>query len=108
MISVLTFSGPFVFFPLQLSKIENDLQRFGERVAKELPALARQADVEVPRLVQFDAWGQRIDQVVTSPAWKYMHGVAAEEGLIAIAYDKENGGEYRFVAGLCSWNTCIC
>jgi hypothetical protein len=47
-----------------------------------------------PRLEQYDAWGKRIDRLVTSDAWKRMKVISAEEGLIAIAYERKFG-EWR-------------
>jgi len=42
-------------------------------------------------LEQTDAWGHRKDQLITCEAWKKQKIISAEEGLIAIAYEKENG-----------------
>lgn len=39
----------------------------------------------------YDAWGRRIDEIVTSQAWKDLHSVSAEEGLIALAYERKHG-----------------
>ena len=44
----------------------------------------------------FDAWGKRIDRLVTCPAWKRMHDISAEEGVIALGYDHVND-EWRLV-----------
>ncbi|XP_046344729.1 acyl-CoA dehydrogenase family member 11-like isoform X1 [Haliotis rufescens] len=74
-----------------LPAIESDLERFGGRVATDLYDLHLQCDKELPQLEQFDAWGRRVDRLITSPAWKAMHDVSAEEGLIAIAYERKYG-----------------
>lgn len=76
--------------------IESDLERFGGRVATDLYDLHLQCDKELPQLEQFDAWGRRVDRLITSPAWKAMHDVSAEEGLIAIAYERKYG-EWRYI-----------
>ncbi|XP_042684906.1 acyl-CoA dehydrogenase family member 11-like isoform X2 [Centrocercus urophasianus] len=39
-------------------------------------------------LEEYDAWGQRVDHIVTCSAWKRMKEIAAEEGLIAEAYER--------------------
>lgn len=38
----------------------------------------------------YDSWGQRIDEIVTSTAWKRLHAISAEEGLVAIAYERSH------------------
>lgn len=78
-----------------LAPIETDLIRFGERVATEVYELGLQCEREPPQLLQFDAWGNRVDQLITSPAWKRQHDISAEEGLIANAYERKYG-EWRY------------
>ncbi|XP_077456353.1 acyl-CoA dehydrogenase family member 11-like [Stigmatopora argus] len=65
-----------------------DLCAFGERVATEVDAWGRECEVIPPRLVNFDPWGRRVDHIVTSAAWKRMKGLSAQEGLVAIAYER--------------------
>jgi hypothetical protein len=43
-------------------------------------------------LIQYDAWGRRIDQLITSSAWKQLKSIAAEEGLLAIGYEERKSG----------------
>ncbi|XP_046556288.1 acyl-CoA dehydrogenase family member 11-like isoform X1 [Haliotis rubra] len=74
-----------------LPAIESDLERFGGRVATDVYDLHLQCDKELPQLEQFDAWGRRVDRLITSSAWKAMHDISAEEGLVAIAYEREYG-----------------
>ncbi|XP_064392364.1 acyl-CoA dehydrogenase family member 11-like [Halichondria panicea] len=68
-----------------------DLDRFGGRLVDEVDALGKQAELEPPYLRPFNAWGDRVDELVTSPAWKSLHCVSAEEGLIALAYERQHG-----------------
>ncbi|KAG1598376.1 hypothetical protein G6F47_006469 [Rhizopus delemar] len=74
-----------------LDSIEPDLSRFGERVIGDI--LAMGDDVEdpnnYPRLKQYDAWCRRVDEITTAKGWKELNDVAAEEGLIAIAYERK-------------------
>ncbi|CAO3703817.1 unnamed protein product [Rhizopus stolonifer] len=42
-----------------------------------------------PRLKQYDAWCKRVDEITTSQGWKDLNNVAAEEGLVAIAYERK-------------------
>jgi len=49
-----------------------------------------------PTLDHFDAWGNRIDQINTCQAWKRLHDISAQEGLIAIAYQR-NYQQWRYM-----------
>ncbi|XP_008280252.1 uncharacterized protein LOC103357459 [Stegastes partitus] len=69
----------------------SDLCAFGERVAKEVDGWGRECEVNPPRLVHFDPWGRRVDHIVTSEAWKRMKELSAQEGLVAIGYERAFG-----------------
>ncbi|HET7238681.1 MAG TPA: acyl-CoA dehydrogenase family protein, partial [Terrimicrobiaceae bacterium] len=56
----------------------------------EMIPLALEAERNPPELVQFDAWGRRIDAIRVSPAWQAMHRIAAEEGIVATAYERKH------------------
>ena len=73
------------------AEIEIDLEEFGERAVTDLLALSNQAEANPPHLVNFDAWGNRIDQVVTHPAWDKLNKISAEEGIVAIGYERKYG-----------------
>ncbi|XP_017269510.1 acyl-CoA dehydrogenase family member 11-like isoform X2 [Kryptolebias marmoratus] len=66
----------------------SDLSAFGQRMVKEVDTWGRECEVNPPRLVHFDPWGRRVDHIVTSEAWKRMKDLSAQEGLVAIAYEK--------------------
>ncbi|KAH7730119.1 CRE-ACDH-11 protein [Aphelenchoides avenae] len=68
-------------------RVDQDLKRFGDRVVNELEELAREAEIFPPQLVQYDAWGNRVDKLILTPAWNKLKQIAAEEGIIAIGYD---------------------
>lgn len=70
-------------------EIYPDLERFGHRVATDLYELHRDCEKNPPKLETFDSWGKRVDRIVTCPAWKKLKAVSAEEGLIAIAYERK-------------------
>uniref|UniRef100_A0A087YCN5 Acyl-CoA dehydrogenase family, member 11 n=1 Tax=Poecilia formosa TaxID=48698 RepID=A0A087YCN5_POEFO len=76
--------------------ILSDLNAFGERVAKDIDTWGRECELNPPRLVHFDPWGRRVDHIVTSEAWKRLKDLSAQEGLVAIGYDK-SFGEWRRV-----------
>ncbi|XP_030592872.1 acyl-CoA dehydrogenase family member 11 [Archocentrus centrarchus] len=71
--------------------IFSDLSAFGEHLAKEVDGWGRECEVNPPRLVHFDPWGRRVDHIVTSPAWKRMKDLSAQEGLVAIGYERSFG-----------------
>jgi len=72
----------------QRREIEGRLERFGARVLPEFEPLAQAAEAAPARHVPFDAWGRRVDRIETSEAWRRLHGIAAEEGLVATAYER--------------------
>ena len=81
--------------PEVLAEIEPGLDALGERAAGEMMLLADRAEAEPPRLVSFDPWGRRVDRIETSPAWDELHRIAAEEGIVACAYERAHGAFSR-------------
>ncbi len=75
-----------------LAEIEPALRRLGARASGEMITLALEAERDPPEIVQFDAWGRRIDAIRVSPAWQAMHRIAAEEGIVATAYERKHSG----------------
>ncbi|CAL4085180.1 unnamed protein product, partial [Meganyctiphanes norvegica] len=73
------------------SEIWNDLSRFGERAVTEIHRLGRECELNPPFVRTFDAWGNRIDELVTCEAWKRLKDISAEEGIIATAYEGKYG-----------------
>ena len=74
--------------PQVLAEAEPGLRRLGARAAGEMIDLAREAEQAPPVLVPFDAWGRRVDVIRVSPAWRALHRIAAEEGIVATAYER--------------------
>ena len=77
-----------------IASIFPELEQFGGRVATDIYRLHRECESNPPQLQHYDAWGKRVDHVITSPAWKQMKKISAEEGLIGIAYERKYG-EWR-------------
>jgi alkylation response protein AidB-like acyl-CoA dehydrogenase len=79
-------------------KLPGDVRAAVEPELREMAALAsgelarlQEADVGLePRLVQWDAWGHRIDRIEVTPLWKRAEQVAAEKGLVATAYERRH------------------
>uniref|UniRef100_A0A914EB01 Acyl-CoA dehydrogenase n=1 Tax=Acrobeloides nanus TaxID=290746 RepID=A0A914EB01_9BILA len=76
-------------------EVTKDLDRFGDRIINECHELARECENNPPKLEQFDAWGNRVDKLILTPAWDKLKNIAAEEGLISIGYDDKRDPLYR-------------
>jgi alkylation response protein AidB-like acyl-CoA dehydrogenase len=76
-------------------EIEPGLHRLGERVATDILALGDAAEQSPPRHVPYDPWGRRIDRLETSDAWRALDRVAAEEGIVAVGYERVHGAWSR-------------
>lgn len=80
--------------------IKPDLTDFGDRVTAEILDWGRQAEVNEPKLTQFDAFGNRVDQIEVAQGWVKLGEIAAQEGLVAIGYERAQGEHsrlYQFV-----------
>ena len=77
--------------PAGLQEIEPALRRLGSLAAGEWLALDAAAEQNPPRHVPYDAWGQRVDLIETSEAWRALDRIAAAEGLVAIGYERTYG-----------------
>lgn len=75
----------------QLESAGAALHRMGELAGGEL--YARQlAELGVePALIQWDAWGNRVDRIEVTPLWQRAAEIATREGLVAIAYEAPLG-----------------
>lgn len=89
--------------------IHGDLARFGNRVSNEIDERGLECEKQPPTLTHFDAWGKRIDRIDTCDSWKYMKKISAEEGLIAIGYERKYGKARsvinRNIVAQCSWKS---
>ncbi|XP_042334935.1 acyl-CoA dehydrogenase family member 11-like isoform X2 [Sceloporus undulatus] len=80
---------------LVFAEVNPDLERFGALVKDEIDPLGRECESQPPWLLQFDAWGRRVDEIVTCAAWKRMKEISAEEGLVAEAYERKHSNWSR-------------
>ncbi|XP_071209004.1 acyl-CoA dehydrogenase family member 11-like isoform X2 [Salvelinus alpinus] len=80
--------------------VYSDLRVFGDRLVREVDGWGRECEVTPPRLVTYDPWGCRVDRIVTSPAWQRMKDLSAQEGLVAIGYERSYG-EWSRVYQMC-------
>jgi putative acyl-CoA dehydrogenase len=72
-----------------LEEIRPDLERFGKRVATELVEWANACENNPPKLISYNAWGKRVDDIKVAPEWLLLEKTAAEEGLVAIGYERK-------------------
>lgn len=77
------------------AEITSDLHRFGERVLGDITQYADDANTHPPELVPYDPWGHRIDRIDVSHGWKELERISAEEGLVAIGYERRHGAASR-------------
>uniref|UniRef100_T1J5D1 Acyl-CoA dehydrogenase/oxidase C-terminal domain-containing protein n=1 Tax=Strigamia maritima TaxID=126957 RepID=T1J5D1_STRMM len=75
--------------PEVLSEIEPDLTRFGNRVTQDIYEFGLDCEKNPPQLQNFDAWGNRIDKIITTEGWRKLKDISAQEGIVAIAYEKK-------------------
>lgn len=73
------------------SQIEAELQKLGELAGGELYRFQLADRLNEPAHTVWDAWGNRIDRIEVSPLWKRAETIAAEMGLVAIAYERLYG-----------------
>ncbi len=75
--------------------IAEDLSRFSKRACGEVLNLMLKAEKNPPQHIAYDHWGRRIDHIEVDPAWDALHAVAAEEGMIAIGYERKSKQDSR-------------
>jgi alkylation response protein AidB-like acyl-CoA dehydrogenase len=78
-----------------LTEIEPALGAMGELAGGELYRFQLADRDNEPTLTQWDAWGSRIDRVEVSPLWHRAERIAAEQGLVATAYERRHGAYSR-------------
>ncbi|HEX6748211.1 MAG TPA: acyl-CoA dehydrogenase family protein [Longimicrobium sp.] len=73
-----------------LAEVEPSLREMGRLSAELYPAQLADLPNE-PRLVQWDAWGNRVDRIELTPLWRTAERIAAEHGVVAVAYERAHG-----------------
>src|SRR2546429_1209096 len=92
--------------PQTIAWAQPALTEMGRAAGDELQAWGHACEREPAVLRQFDAWGDRVDEVIYPQAWRQLAAQAARSGLVALPYERETlarcGAETRLVqAGLC-------
>jgi alkylation response protein AidB-like acyl-CoA dehydrogenase len=75
--------------------IEPELRAMGELAGGELYRMQLDDRVNEPVLTTWGAWGDRVDHIEVSPLWKRAERIAAEQGVVATAYERKHGAFSR-------------
>jgi alkylation response protein AidB-like acyl-CoA dehydrogenase len=78
-----------------LAEIEPSLIEMGRLAGAELYQLQLADRLNEPKLTQWDAWGNRVDQIELTPLWKVAERSAVEHGVVATAYERKHGSLSR-------------
>src|SRR5438445_750749 len=78
-----------------LREIEPSLREMGRLAGGHLYQMQLADRLNVPKLTQWDAWGNRIDAVEMAPLWREAERVAVDYGLVAMAYEQRHGSLSR-------------
>src|SRR5262245_24234722 len=78
-----------------LNEIQESLRELGRLAGGELYELQLADRLNEPKLTQWDAWGNRIDQIEITPLWHKAERIAVEHGLVATAYEQKHGSLSR-------------
>ncbi|HEU4564708.1 MAG TPA: acyl-CoA dehydrogenase family protein [Gemmatimonadaceae bacterium] len=78
-----------------LAAAEPGLATLGERAVGDILEAGDRAESEPPRHVPYDAWGRRVDRIEVSDGWRRLERIAAEEGIVAAAYERALGAHSR-------------
>jgi acyl-CoA dehydrogenase len=81
--------------PDVLAEISPTLSTMGELAGDRLFRMQIEDRLNEPKLVQWDAWGHRVDRIELSPLWREAAVIAAEHGVVATAYEKKHGALSR-------------
>jgi acyl-CoA dehydrogenase len=86
-------------------KLPGDARAPIEKELRELGAIAggdlyRRSVAEVrdePKIIQWDAWGHRVDRIEVSSLWREAARIAAERGVVGAAYERRYGEYSRIL-----------
>src|SRR5215217_5849863 len=69
-----------------LREIEEPLAEMGRLAGADLYELQLADRLNEPTLIQWDAWGNRVDKIELTAVWRLAERIAAEHRVVAIAY----------------------
>lgn len=80
-----------------LAAVEGELSELGGLAGGELYRMQLEQRTAEPTLVQWDAWGKRIDRIELTGLWARAKEIAARHGFVATAYERAYGAHSRTV-----------
>jgi alkylation response protein AidB-like acyl-CoA dehydrogenase len=95
--------------------IAPDLSTFGSQViSSRVLSWVADAERNVPYVKQFDSWGQRRDELITTEGWRNLQAFGIAEGMVAIPYENRYGeysrvyhfAKYALWCGSAAWVNC--
>jgi alkylation response protein AidB-like acyl-CoA dehydrogenase len=95
--------------------IAPDLSQFGEKVlSPKVLTWVSDAERNTPYVKQFDCWGRRRDDLVTSEGWRQLQALGIAEGMVAIPYENHHKAysrvhhcaKYALWCGSAAWVNC--
>ena len=81
--------------PEVLAALEPGFDALGTLSGGDLYALQLADRLNEPQLVQWDAWGNRVDRIEVTPLWREAERIAVEHGLVATGYERASGRHAR-------------
>ena len=81
--------------PEALAALEPGFDALGMLSGGDLYALQLADRLNEPQLVQWDAWGNRVDRIEVTPLWHEAERIAVEHGLVATGYERASGRHAR-------------
>lgn len=72
-------------------EIEPSLIEMGRLAGSELYDMQLADRLNEPKLTQWDAWGNRVDEIEVTPLWRAAERIAVEHGVVATAYEQKHG-----------------
>jgi acyl-CoA dehydrogenase len=76
--------------PDVLREVGPSLAEMGRLAGGDLYRLQLADRLSEPRLTQWDAWGNRVDQIELTPLWREAARISAEHGVVAVAYESRH------------------
>jgi putative acyl-CoA dehydrogenase len=77
--------------------VKEDFTTFGQRVVLDLLDMGNDVMMNEPELINYDAWGNRIDKVQVSSGWVQLKDVSAIEGLVGLGYHRSHNEFSRII-----------
>jgi acyl-CoA dehydrogenase len=74
-----------------LREIEPTLVEMGRLAGGDLYRMQLADMLNEPTLTHWDGWGNRIDHIELTPLWRVAERIAAEHGVVAVAYEQKHG-----------------